>query len=225
MPLTKSLFTTSLGCPRKLYYAVHKEHYDNTNSDNDFMRSLAEGGIQVGALARHYYFSKYKSFAQYYIETKDKDMALRQTAEAMCEQNAVIAEAAFKWNGCFVRVDILVTRGSTIQLVEVKSSSLQPKDEDKIVNVTKKGEVNSSYRKYIYDLAFQKYVVENALGESVEGYLMLINTDKQCDVDGLNQMIRINTKTQIVDASGLESYTPPTNECDWLLLPCDMNQA
>lgn len=226
MPLlTKSLFTTSLGCPRKLYYAVHREHYDNTNSDNDFMRSLAEGGIQVGALARHYYFSKYKSFAQYYIDTKDKDMALRQTAEAMCEQNAVIAEAAFEWNGCFVRVDILVKRGSTIQLVEVKSSSLQPKDEEKIANVTKKGEVNSSYRKYIYDLAFQKYVVENALGESVEGYLMLINTDKQCDDDGLNQMIRINTKTQIVDESGLESYTPPTNECDWLLLPCDMNQV
>lgn len=225
MPLTKSLFTTSLGCPRKLYYAVHKEQYGNTNSDNDFMRSLAEGGIQVGALARHYYFSKYKSFAQYYIETKDKDMALRQTAEAMCEQNAVIAEAAFKWNGCFVRVDILVKRGSTIQLVEVKSSSLQPKDEDKIVNVTKKGEVNSSYRKYIYDLAFQKYVVENALGESVEGYLMLINTDKQCDVDGLNQMIRINTKTQIVDVSGLQAYTPPINESDWLLLPCDMNQV
>ena len=225
MPLTKSLFTTSLGCPRKLYYAVHKEQYDNTNSDNDFMRSLAEGGIQVGALARHYYFSKYKSFAQYYIETKDKDMALRQTAEAMCEQNAVIAEAAFKWNGCFVRVDILVKRGSTIQLVEVKSSSLRPKDEDKIVNVTKKGEVNSSYRKYIYDLAFQKYVVENALGESVEGYLMLINTDKQCDVDGLNQMISINTKTQIVDVSGLQAYTPPINESDWLLLPCDMNQV
>ena len=95
MLLTKSLFTTSLWCPRKLYYAVHKEQYDNTNSDNDFMRSLAEGSIQVGALARHYYFSKYKSFAQYYIETKDKEMALRQTAEAMCEQNAVIAEAAF----------------------------------------------------------------------------------------------------------------------------------
>lgn len=226
MPLlTKSLFTTSLGCPRKLYYAVHKEQYDNTNSDNDFMRSLAEGGIQVGALARHYYFSKYKSFAQYYIETKNKDKALRQTAEAMREQNAVIAEAAFEWNGCFVRVDVLVKRGATIQLIEVKSSSLQQKDEEKIANVTKKGEVNSAYRKYIYDLAFQKYVVENALGEKVEGYLMLINTDKQCDVDGLNQMIRINTKTQEIDESGLKNYTPPTDENEWLLLPCDMNQV
>ena len=224
MPLlTKSLFTTSLGCPRKLYYAVHKEQYDNTNYDNDFMRSLAEGGIQVGALARHYYFSKYNYFEKYYIKTKDKDEALRATENAMREQNAVIAEAAFEWNGCFVRVDILVKRGSTIRLIEVKSSSLQQKVEEKIANVTKKGEVNSAYRKYIYDLAFQKYVVENALGEKVDGYLMLINTDKQCDVDGLNQMIRINTKTQEVDESGLKDYTPPTDENEWLLLPCDMN--
>lgn len=74
MPLlTKSLFTTSLGCPRKLYYAVHKEQYDNTNSDNDFMRWLAEGGIQVGALARYYYFSKYNNFEKHYIKTKDKE--------------------------------------------------------------------------------------------------------------------------------------------------------
>lgn len=224
MPLlTKSLFTTSLGCPRKLYYAVHKEQYDNTNSDNDFMRSLAEGGIQVGALARHYYFSKYNYFEKHYIKTKDKDEALRATENAMREQNAVIAEAAFEWNGCFVRVDVLVKRGSTIRLIEVKSSSLQQKVEEKIANVTKKGEVNSAYRKYIYDLAFQKYVVENALGKKVDGYLMLINTDKQCDVDGLNQMIRINTKTQEVDERGLKDYTPPTDENEWLLLPCDMN--
>ena len=224
MPLlTKSLFTTSLGCPRKLYYAVHKEQYDNTNSDNDFMRSLAEGGIQVGALARHYYFSKYNYFEKHYIKTKDKDEALRATENAMREQNAVIAEAAFEWNGCFVRVDVLVKRGSTIRLIEVKSSSLQQIVEEKIANVTKKGEVNSAYRKYIYDLAFQKYVVENALGKKVDGYLMLINTDKQCDVDGLNQMIRINTKTQEVDERGLKDYTPPTDENEWLLLPCDMN--
>ena len=81
--LTKSLFTTALECPRKLYYAVHGNEYDNANSDNDFLRSLAEGGIQVGALARHYYKSKYRSFGYHYIETKDKKEALRQTKDAM----------------------------------------------------------------------------------------------------------------------------------------------
>ena len=54
---------------------------------------------------------------------------------------------------------------------------------------------------------------------------MLINTDKQCDVDGLNQMVRINTKTQKVDESGLRNYMPPDDENDWLLIPCDMNQV
>lgn len=223
--LTKSLFTTSLGCPRKLYYAVHREEYDNTNSDNDFMRSLAEGGIQVGALARHYYRSKYRSFGYHYIETKNKKEALRQTAEAMSEQNVVIAEAAFESDGCFVRADIMIKRGETIQLIEVKSSSLHQKDADKISEITKRGEVNSAYRHYIYDLAFQKYVIEKALGKDVEGYLMLINTDKACDVDGLNSMVRINTKTHEVDVSGLENYTPSPNEGDWLLLPCDMNMV
>ena len=104
MPLlTKSLFTTSLGCPRKLYYAMHKELYDNANSENDFLRALAEGGIQVGALARHYYFSKYSNFAHHYIETKDTTEALCIIAKAMQGQNVVIAEAAFEWNSCLVR--------------------------------------------------------------------------------------------------------------------------
>ena len=66
--LTKSLFTTALECPRKLYYAVHGNEYDNANSNNDFLRSLAEGGIQVGALARHYYKEADKKVRLYRFE-------------------------------------------------------------------------------------------------------------------------------------------------------------
>ena len=223
--LTKSLFTTSLECPRKLYYATHAKEYTNTNSDNDFMRSLAEGGIQVGALARHYYRSKYNSFDYHYIETKDKDEALRLTTEAMKQKNVVIAEAAFEWEGCFVRADILVKRDKTINLIEVKSSSLHQKEVDKITEPTIKGEVNNGYRRHIYDLAFQKYIIQNALDKEVYGYLMLVNSDKECDIDGLNAMIRINTKTHMVDARDLEAYTPSPRESDWLLLPCDMDMV
>lgn len=221
--LTKSLFTTALECPRKLYYATHAEQYDNADSDNDFMRSLAEGGIQVGALARHYYKSKYRSFGYHDIETKDKKEALSQTKDAMQQNNVVIAEAAFEWNGCFVRADILVKQGESIQLIEVKSSSISVAEKDKITEPTSRGEVNSAYRHYIYDLAFQKYVVENALECDVYGYLMLINSDQPCDIDGLNQMIRINTKTQEVDVSKFSNYQPSPKEAYWLLLPCDMN--
>ena len=119
--LTKSLFTTSLGCPRKLYYATHG--YENINSDNDFMMSLAEGGIQVGALARHYYKTKYADFGYYYIDTTNPDDALSITNKALKEKNVVIAEAAFEWGGCFVRADIIVKRDKHIQLIEDRKST------------------------------------------------------------------------------------------------------
>lgn len=223
--LTKSLFTTSLECPRKLYYATHRQRFDSLNSDNDFMKALAEGGIQVGALARHYFFSKYADSKHYFIETKDKEEALRITAEAMKQKKVVIAEAAFQWKGCFVRADILVKDKDVIHLIEVKSSSVHEMDKERATSPTKKGEVNRSYRKYIYDLAFQKYVVENALGKDIKAFLTLINSDSRCDIDGLNQMIRINTTTQDVDVSGLEQYTPPSDMDQWLLTPCDMNEV
>lgn len=221
--LTKSLFTTSLGCPRKLYYATHG--YENINSDNDFMMSLAEGGIQVGALARHYYKTKYAKFGYYYIDTTNPDDALSITNKALKEKNVVIAEAAFEWGGCFVRADIIVKRDKHIQLIEVKASSLHANEKEiaKISNPSKKNEVNSDYRKYIYDLAFQKYVIEKALDiDDLESFLMLINSSQPCDIDGLNQMVRINTKTHEVDVSALDSYKPSANEQEWMLYPCDL---
>ena len=49
--LTKSRFKTAYECPRKLYYLEHKE-YGNKNTEDEFLAALAEGGFQVGALAK-----------------------------------------------------------------------------------------------------------------------------------------------------------------------------
>ena len=48
---TKSAFTMSLECPRRLYYAYDKDIYANQDSDDEFLKSLAEGGFQVGEFA------------------------------------------------------------------------------------------------------------------------------------------------------------------------------
>ena len=42
----------SLECPRKLYYAYDKGVYANQDLDDDFLKSLAEGGFQVGEFAK-----------------------------------------------------------------------------------------------------------------------------------------------------------------------------
>ena len=52
--LTKSRFKLALECPTKLFYA-DKDEYANNKNDDEFLESLAEGGFQVGELAKYYY--------------------------------------------------------------------------------------------------------------------------------------------------------------------------
>lgn len=101
---TKSLFTTALTCPTKLYYHGKKDEYA-VKEDEAFQQALAEGGFQVGELAKCYYPSGTK------IETRNHEDAVRQTNELLKQQNAVIFEAAVMFDRFFVRVDILKKEG------------------------------------------------------------------------------------------------------------------
>jgi hypothetical protein len=49
--LTKTRFTIAMDCPRKLDYLRDKSYHDARRHDA-FLASLAEGGQQVGELAR-----------------------------------------------------------------------------------------------------------------------------------------------------------------------------
>ena len=51
--LTKSMFKTGLNCPRQLFYSLNKE-YSNNKTNDPFLKALAKGGFQVGALANQY---------------------------------------------------------------------------------------------------------------------------------------------------------------------------
>lgn len=50
--LTKSRFTLALECPTKLFYTGKSRQYANRNLDDEFLTALAEGGFQVGELAK-----------------------------------------------------------------------------------------------------------------------------------------------------------------------------
>ena len=54
---TKSRFKTGIECATKLFYGDNKA-YQNSKQDDDFLRSLAEGGYQVGALAKYMFKTK-----------------------------------------------------------------------------------------------------------------------------------------------------------------------
>ena len=191
--LTKSRFKLALECPTKLFYTKKASEYANISNEDSFLQSLAEGGFQVGELAK-FYFHDNPIEEKITIETRDEDKAIAQTNEMLSrEGRVVIAEAAFKYKNLFVRVDILVKEDNKISIYEVKAKSWDV-EKDSFFD-KKKSKISSSWHPYVYDIAFQKYVVSNSLQNGdVKAYLTLVNKSSETDLDGLNQYFTIKKK-------------------------------
>src|SRR5450432_2070119 len=105
---TKSRFRSALECPTKVYYGANKTLYANQNLDDPFLMALAEGGYQVGELAK-YLFCKDPVKEDITIDELGYEKSLSQTeAKRSKEGQVVIAEAAFLFQNFFVRTDLIV---------------------------------------------------------------------------------------------------------------------
>ena len=179
--LTKSRFKLGRECPVKLYY-YGKDKYPSALDDDDFMEALAEGGFQVGELAKCYYPGGHD------IDTLDNNKALDETNELLKQDNVIIYEAAVKYDNYFIRVDILVKEEKKLHLIEVKAKSINPDDDDFIIN----GKLSGGFQPYLEDVAFQKYVTDKAFPDyEVIPYLMLADKSVIATENGLNQKFRI----------------------------------
>ena len=203
--LTKSHFKVALECPRKLFYLNNPDIYPNTNEEDSFLTALAEGGFQVGALAKLYYPNGYE------ITDKDRIKSTQLTSELLQQENVVIYEAAICFDKLFIRVDILEKKGNHINLIEVKAKSFD--NETRFTNA--KGDITPEWKPYLFDVAFQKFVLENAFPEfKINSYLMLGDKRKVATVSGLNQRFQLikdgdNTTVKIVGNTSIESLGEP----------------
>ncbi len=185
--LTKSRFTLALDCPTKLFYTQKKDEYPDSKMEDQFLEALAEGGYQVGALAKCYHPDGHD------IKKGGYDGPLQETNNLMQKENVTIFEAAFLYDNLFIRADILVKKGNTIDLIEVKSKSFAEKDETGFLN--KSEFLDSGWAPYLYDVAFQKYVLLNLFpGYTIRSYLMLADKNAKASIDGLNQKFMIKEK-------------------------------
>ncbi len=181
--LTKSRFKLAVECPTKLFY-TGKSGYRDAMSDNKFLEMLAEGGYQVGALAK-LSFPKGIDLAG----LVDPELALVETERLLQQENVTLFEPAIRVGNFLVRIDVLVKKGNQFDLIEVKAksyNSLKP-------NIESKDEgISSGMRPYIQDVAFQTWVLRQAYpGAQINSYLMAPDKAKVCSVDGLNQMFEI----------------------------------
>jgi len=182
--LTKSRFKLAAECPTKLFY-TGKKIYANKSLDNPFLEALADGGFQVGELAKYYYPNGYN------VISLDYDEALKQTNKLLEQNNVTIFEAAIKFKDLFIRVDILFKRGSQIRIIEVKSKSIDERMGDSFL--TKNGDgILAEWKPYLYDVCFQRHVLKSAFPKSnVTSFLLLANKEARAPSDGINQKFQI----------------------------------
>jgi len=198
---TKSAFKQALSCPTSLYYYRNPNVYANQNLNDEFLESLAEGGFQVGEAAKVYYGISEEDT----IKELGYEDALSKTSPYLQMEKARVAEAAFRYGNCFIRADLLIKDGNRIKLIEVKSRSWDP-ETNSFWQARDGQRINTKILPYVYDVAFQKWVVCNALKEQfpdekfdVTAYLMMADKTTKAPIDGINQMFRI------VDDNGRKS--------------------
>ena len=181
--LTKSRFKLAAECPTKLFYTGKDSIYRNTKQEDSFMAMLADGGYQVGELAKCYFPDGIEIGAIAHEE------ALKQTSLLLQRDKVTIFEAAILYSDLFIRIDILIKDGNKFKLIEVKAKSYHS-EMPEILGA--KGDLLTSIRPYIEDVAFQAYVFSGAFPQTeIKTFLMMPDKAIVCDVDGLNQLFKI----------------------------------
>jgi len=191
--LTKSRIKLGLECPKKLFY-YGKSEYESKKNHNEFLEALAEGGYQVGELAKFHYKYKFLDYHFADITSLDYNESLQHTAEALKHEKVVICEGAFLVHNFFIRADIIVKNGDSIKLIEVKSKSTKSGDEYEFLTKKTPYSILSDERPYLADIAFQQYVMNELFPDyNITPYLMLVNKLIPSNIDGLNQLFKIVT--------------------------------
>ncbi len=181
--LTKSRFKLAAECPTKLFYTGKENVYRNLKQEDSFLEMLADGGYQVGELAKCYFPEGVE------VTEIAHEEAISRTEHLLQNEKVTIFEAAIRQGDLFIRIDVLVKDGNQFKLVEVKAKSY---NSNKPEIVGARGDLLSGMRPYIEDVAFQAYVLLSAMPQAaVTTYLMMPDKSVECDVDGLNQLFKI----------------------------------
>tara|TARA_R100001143_G_scaffold63512_1_gene71146 strand:- start:26111 stop:28063 length:1953 start_codon:yes stop_codon:yes gene_type:complete len=214
--LTKSLFNISRECASRLYYAK-RDVYPSVKDEDEFLQSLAEGGMQVGELACMMHPGGRA------IETLNSADAIAQTNEELQKENVTLYEPAITYNDKFlIRVDVFDKVGNDINLVEVKAKSWSSEEEF----FNQNGTIKSAWLPYLYDVAFQYWVMSNAHPDwNITPYLMLVNKDSVTTVEGLYQRFRVVENENGRKEIRLKPGTTPDDLGESILKRVDVSEA
>ena len=188
--LTKSRFSLAVECPTKLDYKDDLA-YVSTKLENEFLLALAEGGHQVGALAKCLFPDGIE------IDEKGHDASVARTDDLLQHDEVTLFEAAIRVGRLFIRIDLLRKTEGRLELYEVKAKGFDPEDPG-IVGA--RGGFLSGMKPYLYDSAFQRHVLRKAFpGVPIRSHLVMPNKLAISDEGAVSQRLRIVKRNRSVE--------------------------
>ena len=208
--LSKSRFKLAIDCNTKAYYDANRDLYANQAAHDDFLKLLAFGGNQVGELAKLMFRRKDPNAIE--IDSRFEDEQVFQTKSNLEQDKITLFEATLKFNNLLLRADILEKNGSLIDLIEVKATGWNPQEDSLLGNTSRSNPLNPAFEEYVYDIAFQAYVVQLIYPNyQIRPWLLFLDTTKSIYFDGLpNLFVSVsqrNEKIAIKDHTEIQKLT------------------
>ena len=172
-PISKSDFKLALECERKLVYK--RRGYPGSVAEDPFLEFLQDGGFMVEAVAR--------ALFPHGVDASEAGYPVRAVRDAKRESRPIaLFEPDFSSNGLRARVDILAVEEGRVRLIEIKAASLDADARGSQPFRGSRGGIDSGWRPYLLDVAFQTMVVRSALGDDVgvQPELCVVDISRPC---------------------------------------------
>ena len=115
--------------------------------------------------------------------------AFNQTRNLLKQDDVIIYEAAFLYDGLFVMTDILIKKGNQIKLMKSRPNHLTLQKRTPLLVFVPIYEVVGVLP---FDIAFQTYVASQCFPNfNFKSFFLMADQSKVAIIDGLNQMFRL----------------------------------
>lgn len=147
----------------------------------------------------------------------DQVRAFERTRELIATRpDAVIFEAGAMFGKYLARIDILRRENNTLHLIEVKSSSIDPTDDEDQDEATSpflstrapnKGKPTAKWKPYLLDVAFQAFVLRQAFpGFTVRPWLCVVNKGARATTNDTLDRFVVNRDEKTPKARPVVTY-------------------
>lgn len=192
---TRHLFGAGIECPTKLYY--YAQHYPENKQSRPFIEHAIYNKRLLTALARSAYPHGF------FIDEYSIQKAAKKTQQLLSKEEVVLFDAIFEHQKMMVRLPIVRKTGDQLTAYFVRTKAFHSR---KHRLTDKHGRINSKWRKYLLDFAYQIYLIErNWPDADIKAILVMPEKTGVSDTDNLPFLLRPLKKNETSEPISLSN--------------------